>query len=662
MAPGAAPDNEIYSATYSGVPVFEFNVEGINVMRRRVDDYINATHILKVADYDKPARTRILEREVQKGVHQKVQGGYGKYQGTWVPLREGRLLAERNGIIDKLRPIFDYVPGDSSPPPAPKHTTNSNKPKIPKAPTNKKIPKPKVNPTYSQISEDYDNISTQLHDDSQDNSTTASASFMDEDDRYVGNQYDQSSRKRKRSQQDVLDRQHMLYADELLDYFMLSASDAPLLHLPPPVPPEPFDVNRPIDDQAHTALHWGAAMGDIDIVRYCIERGANLFAHNKRGETPLIRAVLFTNNYEKETMPKLVQLLISTIREHDNHGATVLHHIAMTTNSLAKKRCARYYLDIVLNKLAEVCTQQESTRLVNKQDKSGDTALHIVARHNAKKCIRALQGRGVRGDLENAKRETADRIIQGQRAIRQDFVSSSPLPDFNATNGHELVKASKAGPASHYHSQSARSFSQSFGEMAQDKSLQVALAYDSEIKQKDDDLEEGQRLVQNIDHQLDSTRKGIFGHLQQGIGSYDNEEENNRLREEERRLIVESESLSEQIQHQELHHAVRSEEQALPPSAHRKPNGAMSNDHELEEQKNAALALAEQQNKRRKLTSAVVMAQGAAGMSGNGETLKHLISSTCSVPINDVSALTPELLEELQQSKMEVGNEVAALA
>ena len=50
-------------------------------MRRRQDDWINATHILTVADYDKPQRTRILEREVQKGVHEKVQGGYGKYQG-----------------------------------------------------------------------------------------------------------------------------------------------------------------------------------------------------------------------------------------------------------------------------------------------------------------------------------------------------------------------------------------------------------------------------------------------------------------------------------------------------------------------------------------------------------------------------------------------------
>ena len=61
--------------------MFEFNIEGNHVMRRRVDDYINATHILKVADHDKPARTRILEREVQKGVHEKIQGGYGKYQG-----------------------------------------------------------------------------------------------------------------------------------------------------------------------------------------------------------------------------------------------------------------------------------------------------------------------------------------------------------------------------------------------------------------------------------------------------------------------------------------------------------------------------------------------------------------------------------------------------
>lgn len=104
-------------------------------MRRRADDWINATHILKVADYDKPARTRILEREVQKGVHEKVQGGYGKYQGTWIPLPDGRVLAERNGVLEKMRPIFDFVPGDKTPPPAPKHATAaSGKPRASRAP------------------------------------------------------------------------------------------------------------------------------------------------------------------------------------------------------------------------------------------------------------------------------------------------------------------------------------------------------------------------------------------------------------------------------------------------------------------------------------------------------------------------------------------------
>lgn len=54
-------------------------------MRRRHDGWVNATQILKVAEYDKPSRTRILEKEVHKSAHEKVQGGYGKYQGSPFP-------------------------------------------------------------------------------------------------------------------------------------------------------------------------------------------------------------------------------------------------------------------------------------------------------------------------------------------------------------------------------------------------------------------------------------------------------------------------------------------------------------------------------------------------------------------------------------------------
>jgi hypothetical protein len=51
-------------------------------------------------------------------------------KGTWVPLEQGQALAQRNNVYDKLRTIFEFIPGNDSPPPAPKHTTN--KPKVPK--------------------------------------------------------------------------------------------------------------------------------------------------------------------------------------------------------------------------------------------------------------------------------------------------------------------------------------------------------------------------------------------------------------------------------------------------------------------------------------------------------------------------------------------------
>jgi hypothetical protein len=78
-----APNTQVYSAVYSGVSVYEMVVRGVPVMKRSDDGYLNATQLLKIAGFSKPRRTKILEREVLQGVHEKVQGGYGKYQGTW---------------------------------------------------------------------------------------------------------------------------------------------------------------------------------------------------------------------------------------------------------------------------------------------------------------------------------------------------------------------------------------------------------------------------------------------------------------------------------------------------------------------------------------------------------------------------------------------------
>lgn len=101
----------IYSATYSGVNVYEMEVNGIAVMRRQNDGWLNATQILKVAGVDKGRRTKILEKEIQTGEHEKVQGGYGKYQGTWIPFDRGLEVCRQYGVEEILTKLLTHNRG-----------------------------------------------------------------------------------------------------------------------------------------------------------------------------------------------------------------------------------------------------------------------------------------------------------------------------------------------------------------------------------------------------------------------------------------------------------------------------------------------------------------------------------------------------------------------
>ncbi|KAJ7446683.1 transcription factor [Mycena latifolia] len=114
MQTGSNNAVKIYNAVYSSVQVYECMVRNIAVMRRRGDSYVNATQILKVAGVDKGKRTKILEKEILPGKHEIVQGGYGKYQGTWIPLERGRDIALQYGVGPLLAPLFDFIPSTSS--------------------------------------------------------------------------------------------------------------------------------------------------------------------------------------------------------------------------------------------------------------------------------------------------------------------------------------------------------------------------------------------------------------------------------------------------------------------------------------------------------------------------------------------------------------------
>lgn len=81
------------------------------VMRRRLDSWLNATQILKVAGIEKGKRTKVLEKEILPGEHEKVQGGYGKYQGTWINYARGVEFCHQYGVEGILRPLLEYDMG-----------------------------------------------------------------------------------------------------------------------------------------------------------------------------------------------------------------------------------------------------------------------------------------------------------------------------------------------------------------------------------------------------------------------------------------------------------------------------------------------------------------------------------------------------------------------
>lgn len=518
-------------------------------------------------------------------------------------------------------------------------------------------------PTFSQMGDERYNSSPQLiDDDSAEDSSFASDSNIEDHDSYQRLQKPGASRKRKR-EIDTGDHQDVLYADALLDYFILCGSDARSFDFEYPLPPPGFPIDRHIDNQNHTALHWGAAMGDIAIVNTFLGLRADMRARNIRGETPILRAVIFTNNHAKRTMDQLVDILQSTIQDRDDFGGTVFHHAAALTFSHTKKKCARYYLEILLSKLSESITQQEFFNFVNLKDHKGDTALHIVARNDAKKCVQTLQGHGAASDIPNGKGETVDQILHRSRKRRTDhyaFGSSSPLqPDLPLPNGNESAKVSNSAAipsTSQYESQSAKSFRDSFSAILPDKALQMVLDMEEGVHEKDADLAEANRLLQNVTSELNQVREQISLLTNNSNGELEEDEDDQQLLEEVEALRATHESLLEQHQHKCLHKDVRTEEQNLPPSAHHdrtKSNGELRDESELDRKVRAARELARMQSQRKLLATAVVQAQATAGMSEKGESYKRLISSTMGTSVDEVSAMVPELLEVLEMSKMD---------
>ena len=540
--------------------------KGVAVMRRRSDSWLNATQILKVAGFDKPQRTRVLEREVQKGEHEKVQGGYGKYQGgvhpikpplysllsssckgTWIPLPRGLALARQYNCDTLLRPIIEFQPtGTKSPPLAPKHlvSTVSRPARRAAAPepsssvslvntrSSKRAP-----PDVAEEDSDRDTLSVRGSEDgsmtpspseassssrtpSPIHSPQPSHSFDGMEDNYTATATSRRNQHRRPTNErydDVSDGDNSklngaidprIYGDQILEYFISDTNQIPQVLLSPP--PD-FDPDMAIDDEGHTSLHWACAMGRIRVVKLLLSAGTDIFKVNKGGQTALMRSVMFANNYDVRKFPELYELLHRSTLNIDNYNRTVFHHIVDVAMSKGKTHAARYYMETVLNRLADY--PRELADVINFQDEEGETALTLAARCRSKRLVKVLIDHGADPKIVNRDgKSTEDYILEDER-FRSSPVPLSRIP---FRNGHPAYPSYSFAhgndrPPLHHSVAAQKASTRCVSDMT-NMLDSLAASFDQELKDKERDTKQANALLGNIHTEILESQRAV-GHL-----------------------------------------------------------------------------------------------------------------------------------------------------
>lgn len=347
-----------------------------------------------------------------------------------MPFERGRALAELYEVDDVLAPILQFVKGDESPPLAPKHVTAASaRPRKSRDARARKRPKHFDDDVLdmdeaSTLSLTRGNDSSLRNDDSsavtplpakrsrttkqKDKAPTPKAIKLEvaksaaaETNKTIA---EQSSTDSKQDEEEEEDDEDMMefemsekpYAQRLLHYFMSSKNSIPSLFTRPPAD---LDFNVIIDDEGHTSLHWAAAMARIKIVKLLIENGADLYRVNYKGQTALMRSVLFSNNFDNKTFESLLDLLRTTIFNIDKKDQTVFHHTAAMSDWKGKIYASRYYMECLINKLKN--NQSELISILNVQDTNGDTALTIAAKIGNRRLIKLMIDAGASTEIAN---------------------------------------------------------------------------------------------------------------------------------------------------------------------------------------------------------------------------------------------------------------------
>jgi transcription factor MBP1 len=277
------------------------------------------------------------------------------------------------------------------------------------------------------------------------------------------------------------------YTDIILNYFISETTQIPSILVNPP---SDFDPNTRIDEDGHSALHWACAMGRVRVVKLLLTAGASIFAGNNAEQTPLMRSVMFSNNYDVRKFPELYELLHRSTLNIDKHNRTVFHHIANLALTKGKTHAARYYMETILSRLSDY--PQELADVINFQDEDGETALTLAARARSRRLVKALLDHGADPKIKNRDFKSAEDYILEDERFR-----SSPVQGGASSSIREKPLAPQL-----YSSEAARLAG---GQCLADITTHMqslARSFDTELQGKERDILQAKALLTNIHNEV----------------------------------------------------------------------------------------------------------------------------------------------------------------
>jgi transcription factor MBP1 len=639
--------------------------------------------------------------------------------GTWVPFERGIELSAQYKVDHLLKPIFDYVPlsGDS-PPPAPKHVTAaSTKPRaVPQrqsaaqnhapAPSRPSFPRQTEvaqthfpEPIYTQqpappIPDSDDEEVSGASDGESDGSTTQSshsrsASISSSARGSSDDEFNQrNGRKRKHDElnhpydQSRINRPISKYSQDLLDYFVQSKVEelpAVLLH-----PPTDFDVNAPIDDEGHSALHWASAMGRLTVVRILCEMGADVFQANNEDQIPLVRSIMFTNNYDNSCFQDLITYLRPSITHRNKSGRTVFHQIAIMTSHRSKWPASKYYIEALIKDLCGASTQEQLQRLkqvLDYQDVNGDTAITICARNQARRFCRLLVRANADIRIPNAHGRTAEEYIQEYESQRNQkrmlrngvpvmnsyISSSSPVQTHSAAYQAYQQPVSITTPAAFaatqrgnprgfqtYISEAAIRATQKIIPQMTEHLESLATSFDAELVDKEADLTQAKHLLASMEGEIETSRTAlsemtkVFQEVDPMAPPSDDvisigEAVLSRIQTRVDQQTRDLQNVVERGQARDLSLLVRAEEAAIPPEQRDLKNP--------EEQGVLANELTDLQAERRNLVDRIVEIYGNSGCGEKMAGYRRLIALCIGQRTDQVDGLLDQLAQVFSEEE-----------